>query len=220
MLSSNQLAGTASMLMALIYVCAFVYFGAMVSFPASNEADVVMAFVTQNVNALWIAYFTIYVIFGVLLAVVVIAIDDILSSCVNQTQNRLLRMGTLFGKIWVCLVIASGMIATIGMSHAVSLTAVSNEEAYRLWGVVSMLVESLGGGNELVGGVWVLLTSITALKQRMFGNTVNYTGCFVGLAGIATIYPAEVFTEIFGITQIIWFIAIGVSLIKRSPAGS
>jgi len=219
-LSSNQLAGTASMLMALIYVCAFVYFGAMVSFPASNEADVVMAFVTQNVNALWIAYFTIYVIFGVLLAVVVIAIDDILSSCVNQTQNRLLRMGTLFGKIWVCLVIASGMIATIGMSHAVSLTAVSNEEAYRLWGVVSMLVESLGGGNELVGGVWVLLTSITALKQRMFGNTVNYTGCFVGLAGIATIYPAEVFTEIFGITQIIWFIAIGVSLIKRSPAGS
>ena len=219
-MSSNQLAGTASMLMALIYVCAFVYFGAMVSFPASNEADVVMAFVTQNVNALWIAYFTIYVIFGVLLAVVVIAIDDILSSSVNQTQNRLLRMGTLFGKIWVCLVIASGMIATIGMSHAVSLTAVSNEEAYRLWGVVSMLVESLGGGNELVGGVWVLLTSITALKQRMFGNTVNYTGCFVGLAGIATIYPAEVFTEIFGITQIIWFIAIGVSLIKRSPAGS
>ena len=219
-MSSNQLAGTASMLMALIYVCAFVYFGAMVSFPASNEADVVMAFVTQNVNALWIAYFTIYVVFGVLLAVLVIAIDDILSSSVNQTQNRLLRMGSLFGKIWVCLVIASGMIATIGMSHAVSLTAVSNEEAYRLWGVVSMLVESLGGGNELVGGVWVLLTSITALKQRMFGNTVNYTGCFVGLAGIATIYPAEVFTEIFGITQIIWFIAIGVSLIKRSPAGS
>ena len=219
-MNSNQLAGTASMLMALIYVCAFVYFGAMVSFPASNEADAVMAFVTQNVNALWIAYFTIYVIFGVLLAVVVIAIDDILSSCVNQTQSRLLRMGTLFGKIWVCLVIASGMIATIGMSHAVSITAVSNEEAYRLWGVVSMLVESLGGGNELVGGVWVLLTSITALKQRMFGNTVNYTGCFVGLAGIATIYPAEVFTEIFGITQIIWFIAIGVSLIKRSPARS
>ena len=219
-MSSNQLAGTASMLMALIYFCAFVYFGAMVSFPASNEADVVMAFVTQNVNALWIAYFTIYVVFGVLLAVLVIAIDDILSSSVNQTQNRLLRMGSLFGKIWVCLVIASGMIATIGMSHAVSLTAVSNEEAYRLWGVVSMLVESLGGGNELVGGVWVLLTSITALKQRMFGNTVNYTGCFVGLAGIATIYPAEVFTEIFGITQIIWFIAIGASLIKRSPAGS
>ena len=219
-MNSNQLAGTASMLMALIYVYAFVYFGAMVSFPASNEADVVMAFVTQNVNALWIAYFTIYVIFGVLLAVVVIAIDDILSSSVNQTQNRLLRMGSLFGKIWVCLVIASGMIATIGMSHAVSLTAVSNEEAHRLWGVVSMLVESLGGGNELVGGVWVLLTSITALKQRMFSNTVNYTGCFVGLAGIATIYPAEVFTEIFGITQIIWFIAIGGSLIKRSPAGS
>lgn len=219
-MNSNQLAGTASMLMALIYVCAFVYFGAMVSFPASNEADVVMAFVTQNINALWIAYFTIYVIFGVLLAVVVIAIDDILCSSVNQTQNRLLRMGTLFGKIWVCLVIASGMIATIGMSHAVSLTAVSNEEAYRLWGVVSMLVDSLGGGNELVGGVWVLLTSITALKQRMFGNIVNYTGCLVGLAGIATIYPAELFTEIFGITQIIWFIAIGVSLIKRSPARS
>lgn len=219
-MNSNKLAGAASILMALIYVCAFVYFGAMVSFPASNEADVVMAFVTQNVNALWIAYFTIYVIFGVLLAVLVIAIDDILSSSVNQTQNRLLRMGSLFGKIWVCLVIASGMIATIGMSHAVSLTAVSNEEGHRLWGVVSMLVESLGGGNELVGGVWVLLTSITALKQRMFGNIVNYTGCFVGLAGIATIYPAEVFTEIFGITQIIWFIAIGVSLIKRSPVRS
>lgn len=33
----------------------------------------------------------------------------------------------------------------------------------------------------------------------MFGNIVNYIGCFVGLVGIVIIYFVEVFIEIFGI---------------------
>lgn len=73
-------------------------------------------------------------------------------------------MGMLFGKIWVCLVIVSGMIVIIGMLYVVSIIVVSNEEVYWLWGVVFMFVESLGGGNELVGGVWVLFISIIVLK--------------------------------------------------------
>lgn len=212
----NKTAGAAAIVMALIYVGAFVYFGAFLGFPDSKHADVVMPFLAQNHHALWLAYFMIYVAFGVLLAVLVEAIETQLGKSPASSHHQLLRVGTLFGKVWVCLVIASGMIATIGMSRAIGLMAESNEEAFRLWRVVSMLVESLGGGNELVGGLWVLAISIVGLKRGVFTKTINYLGCVVGVAGIATVYPADVFTEIFGLTQIIWFSCIGVSLFKSA----
>ena len=215
-MTSNKTAGVAALLMALIYIGAFVYFGALLGFPDSKHADVVMPFLAQHHHALWLVYFMIYVAFGVLLAVLVEAIETRLGKSPTSSYHQLLRVGTLFGKVWVCLVIASGMIATIGMSRAIGLMEESNEEAFRLWGVVSMLVESLGGGNELVGGLWVLVISIVALQRCVFTKVINYLGCVVGVAGIATVYPADVFTEIFGLTQIIWFSCVGVSLIKSA----
>ncbi|NQZ28168.1 MAG: hypothetical protein HRT55_17845 [Colwellia sp.] len=38
----------------------------------------------------------------------------------------------------------------------------------------------------------------------------------MGLAGILTIYPAEVLTEIFGLGQIVWFVWLGkIMLVKQ-----
>ena len=55
------------------------------------------------------------------------------------------------------------------------------------------------------------------MKAALLSRSLNYLGCFVGLAGIATVYPAEIFTEIFGLSQTAWFVWLGV-VILRSDA--
>ncbi len=59
---------------------------------------------------------------------------------------------------------------------------------------------------------------LSDLKAEEFPRGLNYLGLIVGVSGIATIYPAEVFSEIFGITQIIWFFWLGVFMLSHSNA--
>jgi hypothetical protein len=156
-------------------------------------------------------YFLMYVVFGVLLAVLVIGLHERL----KHTKNPAMAIGSLFGAIWVGLVIASGMISNVGLAHAIGLMDTSPEKALDIWIIISLITESIGGGNELVGGLWVLLLSVVALKAGEFSKPLNYLGLIVGVAGISTIYPNETLTEIFGITQIAWFIWLGISLLTQ-----
>jgi hypothetical protein len=155
-----------------------------------------------------------YVVFGIFLAVLVIGLHEKL----KHTKNPTIAIGSLFGAIWVGLVIASGMISNIGLSYAINLMEVSPEKAFDIWIIVSLITESLGGGNELVGGLWVLLVSLVALQAGELSRTLNYLGLFVGVAGIATIYPDDILTEIFGVTQIGWFIWLGIWLLIEENA--
>ena len=68
---------------------------------------------------------------------------------------------------------------------------------------------------EVVGGLWVLLLSIAALKSKSFPKALNYLGLFIGIAGVLTIYPADVLTEIFGLGQIVWFIWLGTIMLTK-----
>ncbi len=125
------------------------------------------------------------------------------------------KLASVFGIIWVGLVIASGMIGNIGLNSVIASGIKEPESAMLVWSSVSIISEGIGGGNEIVGGIWVLLLSIIALKGQLFSKPLIFLGLLVGIAGILTIYPLEIFTEIFGISQIIWFLWIGVFMIRK-----
>jgi hypothetical protein len=205
----QKLAGISAISQALIYVVAFIYFGAFWSFPSDGSPAEKMAHLTENQFLYSMIYFLMYVVFGVFLAVLVVGLYEKL----KHTNSPAVAIGSLFGVVWVTLVIASGMISNIGLAHAIDLAKESPEKAFDMWTMTSLITESLGGGNELVGGLWVLLVSVAALKAGLFSRTLNYLGLLVGAAGIATIYPDEIFTEIFGVTQIGWFIWLGICLL-------
>lgn len=84
-----------------------------------------------------------------------------------------------------------------------------------IWSSVGIVSEGLGGGNEIVGGIWVFLLSTINLKGSLFSKSLNFLGLVVGIAGILTVLPFDVFKEIFGISQIIWFMWIGMALIRK-----
>jgi hypothetical protein len=199
----QKLAGISSISEGLIYIVAFVYFGAFWSYPADGSPVEKMTHLAENQLLFSMIYFLMYVGFGVLLAVLV---------------NPVVTIGSVFGVIWVGLVIASGMISNIGLAHAIDLMEASPEKALDMWTTVSVITESIGGGNELVGGLWVLLISAAAIQEGWLPRRLNYLGYFVGIAGIATIYPDELFTEIFGVSQIVWFIWLGICLLTQENA--
>ncbi len=210
--SLQKIAGISAIFEALIYILAFVYFGAFWAYPSEGTASEKMIYLADNQFAFSMIYFLMYAVFGIFLAIIVVALFERL----KPTNDPFVKVGSVFGLVWVVLVIASGMLANIGLSHAISLMELSTDKAFDMWRIISVLVESLGGGNELVGGLWVLLLSIAALKAREFSKGLNYLGLLVGISGIATVYPDEVFTEIFGISQIIWFVWLGISMFGQS----
>ncbi len=201
--------GIAALLKGAIYISAFVFFGAFWRYPADADAMQQFAFLTENQTSLSIVNFIMYVLFGILLAVLVLALHERL----KINTPILSQMASIFGVVWVGLVIASGMISNIGLAAAIELSAKDPEQAMTVWRTIYYVVEGIGGGNEVVGGLWVLLLSIAALKGKEFRPAINYLGILVGVVGILTIYPADVFTEIFGVSQILWFSWLGISML-------
>ncbi len=206
----QKMAGVSAVSEGVIYIIAFVYFGAFWSYPADGNPTEKMMYLAENQFLFSMIYFLMYVVFGVLLAVLVTGLYERL----KHTNSSVVTVGSLFGVIWVGLVIASGMISNIGLAYAIDMMGVNPEKAFDMWMIVSVITESIGGGNELVGGLWVLLISIVAMQERCLPRGLHYLGCFVGLAGIATVYPADVFTEIFGLSQIVWFVWLGICLLR------
>jgi hypothetical protein len=210
----QKIGGISAIIEAIIYVSAFVFFGAFWNFPTDADSVQKFAFLAENQVILSIVNLIMYVLFGIVLAVLVLAINERLKS----NTPALSQIASIFGVVWVGLVIASGMVANIGLSAVLELSTNDPEQAMTVWRAIYSVVEGLGGGNEVVGGLWVLLISYAALKSDELSKRLNYFGGFVGSVGIFTFYPAEVLTEIFGVSQIIWFSWLGAVMLANSKS--
>ncbi|MEE4295604.1 MAG: DUF4386 family protein [Wenzhouxiangella sp.] len=168
----------------------------------------------EHIFQLW--NFVIYVVFGVALVVLAVVLHRLL----NSNNSLWMMIATPFGLIWAGLVIASGMIASIGLEAVSDLHPANPEAATQLWTTVGVLQNGLGGGVELVGGVWIFLISIWSLRsKRLLPTVLNWLGMLAGIAGILTVVPGlSALGAVFGLIQIIWFLWIGVVLLKSEQA--
>ena len=94
------------------------------------------------------------------------------------------------------------------------------QDAVVAWSIIGTVQNGLGGGVEIVGGIWVLLVSIAAIRSSsLFPKPLNWLGLVVGTAGVVTVVPAlSGFGAVFGLTQILWFIGVGVVLLRADDA--
>lgn len=154
----------------------------------------------------------IYVLFGIVLIPLTAAIHEHF----KKTPTIWTNITPVFGFIWSVLVIASGMIAVIGI-ESVAVTIVDNpDSALTSWQTIGAIQNGLGGGVEIIGGIWVFLVSITGLKYKVFSRFLNNMGLIVGGAGILTIVPPlKDLGVLFGLTQIVWFVWIGIAMIGK-----
>lgn len=210
--------GAAALYAGLAYIIGIVGFLGVVNVGEISDPVQRVIAIVENQDMLTLLNLIVYVFFGVALVVLTLALHERLQG----DRYPLARTATVLGIIWSVLVIASGMIYNIGMATVVSLYATDPSQASTVWLAIESISNGLGGGVEIVGGLWVLLLSIAAMQHGGLPRAFNYFGLLVGLAGLVTIIPAlgEIGGITFGLSQIVWFIWLGIVLLRRPAAVS
>ena len=213
MTSLQKWGGAAALYEALAYIIGIVGFLTVVNISEFADPLQKVAAIVENQGLLSMLYLIVYVAWGAALVVLSLALHERL----RGNKSALARTATAFGMIWAVLVIASGMIYNVGMETAVSLYAQNSEQAATVWLAIESVSNGLGGGVEVVGAIWVVLLSVSALRNGGLPRAFNIFGLLVGAAGLVTVVPAlsEIGGMVFGLTQIVWFAWLGIVLLRH-----
>lgn len=210
--------GVSALAAAATFVVGFaLYFSLLI--PArygSMKVDAVKhaAFVADHRVTLYAWNLVIYVAFGVLLVVLALALYERLKT----GAPALMQAATAFGLIWATLVIAAGMVANIGTGVIVELYGKDPAQAALVWLTLAVVVNGLGGGNEIVGGLWLLLVSLAGLRSSGLPRLLSYFGILISVAGLLTLLPPlKELGSAFGLGLIAWFVWVGLVLLRARP---
>jgi hypothetical protein len=129
-----------------------------------------------------------------------------------------MQVATAIGIIWAGSLIASGMVSNAGLATVVALYAKDPAQAALTWQGIESVANGLGNANgEILGGPLTLLVSLAALRAGGLPKGLNILGVLVGAVGIITIIPAlNALTGVFGLGQIIWFVWLGIVLLRSN----
>lgn len=212
----QRIGGIAALIEAATFIVGFVLLLTVLE-PADYGATNVdpqehAAFLVDNQAVMYAWNLIIYVIFGIFLVVLSLALHERLKAA----APAIAQAATAFGLIWAGLVIASGMVANVGAGVVVDLYGQDPAQAGSVWLTLDFVVNGLGGGNEIVGGLWVLLVSWAAMRQVGLPPALNYLGMVAGVAGLVTAIPAlEVLGAVFGLGLIVWFVWLGIVMLRE-----
>lgn len=175
-----------------------------------------VAFLVDHQTTLYVWNSVIFIVFGIVLVPVVLSLRERLA----DGAPGLAAAATAFGLIWAGLVIAAGMIANVGVGTIADLQAADPAAAQTAWSALDAVQNGLGGGNEITGGIWIVLVSAAALRTNALPRALSVVGVGAGVAGIATLIPAfEPVGAVFGLGLIAWFAWAGVFMLTGdSPA--
>jgi hypothetical protein len=209
----QKLGGIAALYSAAAFVVGLVGFLLVVD--VSGVADPVekVALMAANQAFLYIMYLIIYVIWGVFLVVLALALYERLKA----GSPAIVQTATVFALIWAGVIIVAGTIHNSGMDTVVDLYGTNPDQAGTVWLAVDSVFEGLGGSNEALGGIWVLLISWAALRSGGLPKILNYLGVVVGVAGIVSVVVpalAELLIYIYALGQIPWFIWLGIIMLR------
>jgi hypothetical protein len=214
MVKLQKAGGIAALVEALAYIVGFAVIATLLN-PGNTDgwsAAQKLAFVLERKGIFQAWNLFIYVFFGVALVVLTVALHERFKA----KSAALMQIATPFGLIWAGLVIAAGMVATVGLESVAKLYLTEPVQAVSAWFTISAIHNGLGGGVEIVGGIWLLLVSVAALQSGALAKVLNYIGIVVGLTGIVTVIPAlSDLGAVFGIGQILWFAWIGIRMLRR-----
>jgi hypothetical protein len=210
----QKVGGLAALYLAAAYLVAMPYFLVFVKYQDVVDPAGKVALLLGNHGSMQAMYLITYVIFGIVLAVLGLA----LYARLKDRSPILAQAATAVGLIWAFVLVASGMIFNAGMAAVVGLHGTSPAEAGAVWQAIEPVTEGLGGsGGELLGGLWVLLVSVAALRTGGLPKLLNWLGVAIGAAGVLSVVP--VLKELgmaFGLLQIAWFVWLGIVMLRTT----
>ncbi len=181
----------------------------------SDDPGKIVAFLADNQTFMRVWYLIIYLVFGVGLIVLSLALYERLKA----GSSALVQTVTTFGLIWAVLVIVMGTLSINNLSTVVKLYGENPAQAATVWLTLDSVETGLGGGGgeTIVSALWFLLLSWAALRARELPRVLNYLGVVTGVAGILSVLALTDLTAVYGFGLIIWFVWIGIVMLRGSP---
>ena len=206
----QKMGGVAALYAGAAYVVGMVGFLLIVGWPDDPVQQV--AVLVENQVSMHILHLLIYVVWAVFMVVLALALYERLKA----GSPAMVQTATVFGMIWATVIIASGMIFISGMETVVDIYGKDPAQATTVWLAIDSVFDGLGGSNEVLGGIWILLISWAALRAGQLPRVLNYLGVAIGVAGIISAVPAlaELFIYIFALGQIVWFVWLGIVMLR------
>jgi len=180
----QKFGGFAALYAGVAYIVGMIGFLLVVGWPDDPVQQV--AVLVNNQVSQHILYIIVYQVWAVFLVVLTLALYERLKA----DSPAMMQTATAIGIIWATVVIASGMIFNIGMDNVVNLYGKDPAQAATVWRVIASVCDGLGGGNEILGGVWMLLISWVALQAGGLPKALSYLGIVIGTAfalGVVTV---------------------------------
>jgi len=212
----QKFGGFSALYLAVAYLIGMVLFLVVLDYLSITDPAQKLALLVEKQMVIFSTNLLMYVFFGVFLIVLLLALYDRLKS----GAPAIMQVATVIGIIWAGSLIASGMVSNAGIAPVVALYAKDPVQAALSWQGIESVASGLGNGNgEILGGLMTLLISLAALRTGGLPKVLNILGLLVGAVGIISIIPGltELLIGVFGASQIIWFIWLGIVLLRSNP---
>jgi hypothetical protein len=206
--------GLAALYLAAAYLLAMPFFLLVVDYQSAVDPAAKVASLATNHGAMQVMYLITYVVFGIVLAVLALALYERL----KPAAPALMLTATAVGLIWAVMLIASGLVFNAGMGAVVTLYPSNPAQAVSMWQAIEPVSDGLSSADgEILGGLWVLLVSIAGLRVGGFSRAFGWFGVAVGAIGLASVIPPLKDAAIlFGLVQIGWFVWIGFTMLRQT----
>ena len=205
--------GLAALYLAAAYLLAMPFFLLLVDYHSAVDPVARVTSLVTNHGAMAVMYLLTYVVFGIVLAALTLALYERLKSA----APALMQIATAVALIWAALLVASGLVFNAGMGAVVTLYPTDPNQAVSMWQAIEPVSNGLScADGEILGGLWVLLVSIAGLRAGGFSRAFGWFGVVVGAIGLASVIPALTDLAIlFGLAQIGWFVWLGFGMLRR-----
>ncbi|MBE0696330.1 MAG: DUF4386 family protein [Anaerolineaceae bacterium] len=216
MKSLQKFGGFAALYMAAAHLTGLVIFIVILDYISITDLAQKVAVNVENQAVVFSTNLLMYVFFGFFLIVFALALYNRLKA----GAPALMQVAVAIGIIWAGSLIASGMVANAALTSVVALNATDPAQARLTWQGIEPVIDGLGNANgEILGGLMTLLVSLAALRAGELPKGLNILGLVIGALGITSLVPVLTGTlgPVFGLGQIIWFIWMGIVLLRSIP---
>ena len=204
--------GFAALYLAVAYLIGLVLFIVVLDYPSITDPAQKVALLVEKQMVIFATNLLMYVFFGVFLVVLSLALYDRLKTA----APAMMQVATALGIIWAGSLAASGMVSNAGIDPTIALYATDPAQAALSWQGIETVASGLGNGNgEILGGLFVLLVSLAALRAGGLPKGLSLLGLLVGAVGILSVLPGLTdLVSFFGLSQMVWYVWLGMVLLR------
>ena len=170
-------------------------------------------FLTANKTLVYIWHFAIYLLCGVCLTILSLALYERIKSGAPTTM----KIATVLGLIWASFVFLSGFLAIHGTEAIINLNVKDPTQAEILKKTIETITLGIDHSDKFLGCLWVGLVSIAAFKTGTLPKAFNFFGIIICISGlIGTVIPSLIeISYAFGFGVIVWWLYLGVFMLRK-----